>query len=72
MEEENRRILEFCKVQQDREEERMHKMKEQEDAMAAVQKKVRWCEEIKDWREVNTLTLIQCSYAPFHIFNISR
>ena len=40
MEEENRRILEFSNVQQQREEERVKKQKAEEEAMAAVQAKV--------------------------------
>lgn len=40
MEEENRRILEFSKLQQQREEERMKKQKEMEEKMSAVQSKV--------------------------------
>ena len=40
MEEENRRILEFSKQQQLREEARMEEAKLQEEAMAAVQQKV--------------------------------
>ena len=41
MEEENRRILEFSRQQQEREEARMEEAKKQEQAMAAVQQKVR-------------------------------
>ena len=41
MEEENKRILEFAKLQQLREEERMEKKRQQEEAMALVQSKVR-------------------------------
>lgn len=40
MEEENRRILEFSKLQQQREEERMKKQKEMEEKLSAVQSKV--------------------------------
>ena len=40
MEEENRRILEFAKEQQNREEERMEKRKQAEEAMTKVQEKV--------------------------------
>jgi hypothetical protein len=40
MEEENRKILEFSRKQQDREEERMATKKQQEEAMAAVQNKL--------------------------------
>ena len=42
MEEENRRILEFSHQQQEREEVRMEEAKKQEQAMAAVQQKVRF------------------------------
>lgn len=41
MEEENHRILEFARVQQQREEERMEKQKQQEEEMATVQRNVR-------------------------------
>ena len=40
MEEENRRILEFAKEQQNREEERMEKRKQAEEAMTKVQERV--------------------------------
>lgn len=40
MEEENRRILEFARLQQQREEDRMEKQKQQEEEMATVQKNV--------------------------------
>lgn len=40
MEEENRRILEFAKEQQNREEERMEKKKQAEEAMNKVQERV--------------------------------
>lgn len=40
MEEENRKILEFARLQQEREEERMEKQKQQEEEMASVQKTV--------------------------------
>ena len=40
MEEENRRILEFAKEQQNREEERMEKRKQAEEAMSKVQERV--------------------------------
>ncbi len=40
MEEENRRILEFCKTQQEREEQRMQLNKEMEEKKAMVQSKV--------------------------------
>lgn len=40
MEEENHRILEFARLQQQREEERMEKQKQQEEEMATVQKNV--------------------------------
>lgn len=40
MEEENRRILEFAHLQQQREEDRMEKQKQQEEEMAVVQKTV--------------------------------
>ena len=40
MEEENRRILEFAKEQQNREEERMEKKKQAEEAMNKLQKRV--------------------------------
>ena len=43
MEEENRRILEFSRQQQVREGARMEEAKKQEQAMAAVQQKVRFC-----------------------------
>ena len=41
MEEENKRILEFCRDQQDREEQRMKSDKEMEEKKAMVQSKVR-------------------------------
>ena len=41
MEEENKKILEFAKLQQRREEERMEKKKQQEEVMAEVQSRVR-------------------------------
>ena len=40
MEEENKRILEFAKEQQNREEERMEKRKQAEEAMTKVQQRV--------------------------------
>jgi hypothetical protein len=40
MEEENRRILEFAKQQQNREEDRMEKRKQAEEAMTKVQERV--------------------------------
>lgn len=40
MEEENRKILEFCKAQQEREEQRMKMNKEMEEKKAMVQSKV--------------------------------
>ena len=40
MEEENKRILEFAKEQQEREEDRMEKKKEVEEAMNKVQQRV--------------------------------
>lgn len=40
MEEENRKILEFARLQQEREEERMEKQKQQEEEMASVQQAV--------------------------------
>ena len=43
MEEENRRILEFCKTQQEREEQRMQLNKEMEEKKAVVQSKVKYC-----------------------------
>ena len=42
MEEENKRILEFAKEQQNREEERMEKRKQAEEAMTKVQQRVRF------------------------------
>jgi hypothetical protein len=44
MEEENRRILEFAKEQQSREEERMEKRKQAEEAMNKVQERVSICD----------------------------
>ena len=41
MEEENKKILEFAKLQQRREEERMEKKKQQDEVMAEVQSRVR-------------------------------
>ena len=40
MEEENRRILEFSKLQQAREDQRMASKKDQEEAMAQVQRRL--------------------------------
>ena len=40
MEEENRKILEFGKLQQEREEQRMASKKQQEESLAAVQNKL--------------------------------